>query len=148
MSDDITNKILANFESVEDIKEYASSQYKTIIQQSKKITELERKTEVLEVKLAEAEKKIAVSSSLSIEQPEGQSDTETVCVVQIAMLKGLAMNKELTLEETKKLEVFAKTLQMIRGKPTGEADKKKEAGTKLTTEQLLSLANSLTSTEQ
>lgn len=144
MSDDITNKILANFESVEDIKEYASSQYKTIIAQSKKITELERKTEVLEVKLAEAEKKIAVSSSLSIEQPEGQSDTETVCVVQIAMLKGLAMNKELTLEETKKLEVFAKTLQMIRGKPTGESDKKKDSGTKLTTEQLLALAGSLT----
>lgn len=144
MSDDITNKILANFETVEDIKEYASSQYRTIITQSKKITELERKTEVLEVKLAEAEKKIAVSSSLSIEQPEGQSDTETVCVVQIAMLKGLAMNKELTLEETKKLEVFAKTLQMIRGKPTGESDKKKDSGTKLTTEQLLALAGSLT----
>jgi len=85
-----------------------------------------------------------VSSSLSIEQPEGQSDTETVCVIQIAMLKGLAMNKELTLEETKKLEVFAKTLQMIRGKPTSDSDKKRDVGTKLTTEQLLALASSLT----
>jgi uncharacterized coiled-coil DUF342 family protein len=144
MSDDITNKILSNFESVEDIKEYASSQYKTIITQSKKITELERRAESLETKLADAEKRAAVSSSLSIEQPEGQSDTETVCVIQIAMLKGLAMNKELTLEETKKLEVFAKTLQMIRGKPTSDSDKKRDVGTKLTTEQLLALASSLT----
>lgn len=147
MSDDITNKILANFESVEDIKEYASSQYKTIITQSKKITELERKTEVLEAKLADAEKRAAVSSSLSIEQPEGQSDTETVCVIQIAMLKGLAMNKELTLEEVKKLEILTKTLQLIRNKTVGE-DKKGQDNAKLTTEQLLALASSLTNTEQ
>jgi hypothetical protein len=144
MSKEITDKILSTFESLEDMKEYASSQYLTIITQSKKITELERKTEVLETKLADAEKRAAVSSSLSIEQPEGQSDTETVCVIQIAMLKGLAMNKELTLEETKKLEVFAKTLQMIRGKPTSDSDKKRDVGTKLTTEQLLALASSLT----
>jgi len=148
MSDDITNKILDSFGSVDDIKEYASSQYKTIIAQSKKITELERKTEILETKLADAEKRVAVSSALSIDQPEGISDTETTCVIQIAMLKGLAMNRELTLEETKKLEIFAKTLQMLKGKIPTESDKKKESGSRLTTEQLMALAGSLTDTEQ
>lgn len=147
MSDDITNKILDSFSDVEDLKEYASSQYKTIITQSKKITELERKSEILETKLADAEKRVSVSNALSVDQPEGQSDTETACVVQIAMLKGLAMNRELTLEEVKKLEIFAKTLQMMKGKIVAE-DKNKSGGSRLTTEQLMALAGSLTDTEQ
>lgn len=141
MSDDITNKILDNFNNVDDLKEYASSQYKTIIMQSKKITELERKAESLESKLQEAEKKVAVSSAFSIDQPEGTSDTETTCVIQIAMLKGLAMNRELTLEETKKLEIFAKTLQMLKGKVVEE--KKKEQPTKISTADLLKLVDGL-----
>ncbi len=148
MSDDITNKILDSFSDVDDLKEYASSQYKTIITQSKKITELERKAEVLETKLADAEKKAAVASVFSIDQVEGQSDTEIACVIQIAMLKGLAMNRELTLEETKKLEIFAKTLLLLKGKAPSDAEKKKESGSKLTTEQLMALAGSLTDTEQ
>lgn len=148
MSDDITNKILDSFDSVDDIKEYASSQYKVIITQSRKISELERAVETLNTKLADAEKRVAVSSVLSIDQPEGTSDTETTCVIQIAMLKGLAMNRELTLEEVKKLEIFAKTLQMLKGKIPTESDKKKESGSRLTTEQLMALAGSLTDTEQ
>lgn len=147
MSDSITNKILDTFDNADDLKEYASSQYKTIIAQSKKISELERKLESAELKLATAEQKVAVSSALSVDQPEGQSDTEVACVVQIAMLKGLAMNRELTLEEVKKLEIFAKTMQMLKGKSTGE-DKKVAGGSKLTTEQLLALASSLSNTEQ
>jgi len=38
MSKEITDKILSTFESLEDMKEYASSQYLTIITQSKKIS--------------------------------------------------------------------------------------------------------------
>lgn len=141
MSTDITNKILDNFDTVEDLKQYASSQYLTIISQSKKIHELESKLEKLDLKLLEAERKEAVSSSLNVEQPEGQSDTETACIVQIAMLKGLAMNRELTLEEVKKLEIFAKTLQMMRGKIT--EDKKKEQPSKISTADLLRLVDGL-----
>jgi uncharacterized coiled-coil DUF342 family protein len=141
MSDQITNNILDNFSSIDDVKEYASSQYKTIITQSKKITELERKVESLTVKLQEAEKQVAVSNALTLDQPEGTSDTETTCIVQIAMLKGLAMNRELTLEETKKLEIFAKTLQLIKGK--NHEEKKKEQPTALSTADLLRLVDSI-----
>lgn len=147
MSDEITNRILNNFTNVDDLKEYASSQYRTIITQSKKITELERKVESLESKLQESEKKAAVNSVLSLDQPEGSSDVETTCMIQIAMLKGLAMNRELTLEETKKLEIFAKTILAVRGKPVAE-EKKKDSAPRLTTEQLLAMANSLSDTEQ
>ena len=142
MSKDITNKILDNFDTVDDLKQYASSQYSTIITQSKKIHELESKLEKLEERLLESERKEAVSSALNVEQPEGQSDTETACIIQIAMLKGLAMNRELTLEEVKKLEIFAKTLQMMRGKINTE-DKKKEQPSKISTADLLRLVDGL-----
>lgn len=144
MSNAITDKIIGSFENVDDLKEYCTSQYTTIIAQSKKIHELEKKLETLEQKLVDSERKVNVASALSIEQVEGTSDTETVCVIQIAMLKGLAMNRELVLEEVKKLEIFAKTLMLIRGKPVAEDTKKKESGSRLTTEQLLALASSLT----
>lgn len=143
MSEIITNKILDSFSNTEDLKEYASSQYKTIITQSRKINDLEKKVESLEHKLAEAEKKAAVSSALSIQQDEGSSDTETICVIQVAMLKGLAMNRELTLEECKKLEAYTKVMLSLKGKSTIE-DKQKDVGSKLTTEQLMALAASLT----
>lgn len=141
MSNNITDNILSNFNTVEDLKQYATSQYTTIIAQTKKINELERKVESLTSKLQEAEKQVAVSSALSIDQGEGTSDTETVCVIQIAMLKGLAMNRELTLEEVKKLEIFAKTLQLLKGKAVDE--KKKEQAPALSTEDLLKLVDSM-----
>ena len=46
------------------------------------------------------------------------SDEETICVVQLAILKSLAMNRELTLEECKKTEIFCKVLKDIRNKVT------------------------------
>ena len=39
MSDNkITNKILDNFDTVEELKDYASAQFSTILEQSKKIS--------------------------------------------------------------------------------------------------------------
>jgi uncharacterized coiled-coil DUF342 family protein len=140
-SDEITNKILSSFEDITDLKEYANSQYKTIITQSKKITELERKVDQLTSSLDNAEKRVAVANTLAPNQEEN-SDTETTCLVQLAMLKGLAMNRELTLEEVKKLEILAKTLMLIKGKPSKE-EKEKDNGKRISTEELLKLVGSL-----
>lgn len=132
-------KILDTITNIEDLKEYANTQYKTIVVQTKKIHELEKSIEVLENKLKETENKSVTTSTLAIDAEE-QTDTETTCVVQIAMIKGLAMNRELTLEEVKKLEILAKTLMLIKGKNTEE--KKKDNSANMSTEQLLAWASS------
>jgi hypothetical protein len=126
--------------SFDELKKHSESQYMIITEQTKKIFELESKTDHLSSRLAESETKLLASSSLNIDQEEN-SDAETVCVVQIAMLKSLAMNRELTLEETKKVEILVKTLYLIKGRTSNKDTK--QFGANLTTEQLLSLASNI-----
>ena len=141
---DVTNKIVDSFKEMDDLKEYSNSQYKTIVVQSKKITELERKVESLEVKLAKSEQANTVSSVLNPNQEDKGSDAETICLIQLALLLGAAKNGELTLEETKKVEIYSKTLQMLRSKDVSN-QKKPDTGKALTNEELMVLMNSLSS---
>lgn len=134
----VVKQMLDRMDTVEDLKQFASAQYSTIIVQSQKINELETKIAELEVRNQQLETSATVNSALSPNQLE-TSDTETACLVQIALLKNLAMNRELTLEECKKLEIFAKTLQMVRGKPTDEGKKKKEDTKRLSNDELLAM---------
>ncbi len=48
---------------------------------------------------------------------------------------------ELTLEETKKVETFTKTLLLLKGRDSKEDDKDKESTKQLTTAQLLKLVS-------
>lgn len=135
---DIINKTLDTFTEIQDLKEYSNAQYKTIIAQSKKISELENKLETLEVKLSKSEQTNTISRSLNKDQDTTNSDGETICLIQLALLRSVAMNGELTLEETKKVEIYVKTLQVIKGKNI-EEKKQKDTGKALTNEQLIAL---------
>lgn len=139
---DVTNKIVDSIKDFEDLKEYSNAQYSTIVAQSKKITELERKVESLESKLAKSEQQNTVASVLNPVQGDNGSDAETICLIQLALLLGSAKNGELTLEETKKVEIYSKTLQMIKGKDIGDK-KKADSGKALTNEELMMLMNSM-----
>jgi hypothetical protein len=138
---DVTKKIVDSIKDFDDLKEYSNAQYATIVAQSKKITELERKLEACEAKLIKAEQSNIVASSLNPDQENKGSDAETICLIQLALLCGAAKNGELTLEETKKVEIYAKTLQLLRGKPV-EDKKKQNTGKALSNEDLLKLMNS------
>jgi len=43
------------------------------------------------------------------------SDEESICVVQIKILREMASVRELTLEEVKKLDLLVKNLRIVRG---------------------------------
>lgn len=125
--------------SAED-KDFIEAQTRVVITQSKKINELERKLEIAEVKLAKAEQSSTISTSLNKDQTGGSnSDGETICLIQLALLRAAAMLGELTLEECKKVEIYVKTLQIIKGKT--EDKKIKEAGKNLSNEELIALMN-------
>lgn len=145
MSEDkkeVTQKIVDTFTEIEDLKEYSNSQYKVIVSQSKKISELEKKLEATEAKLIKAEQTNTVSSALSTDQTGGNNDDgTTICMIQLALLRAAAMNGELTLEETKKVEIYVKTLQLIRGK-ANDKDTKKDTGKSLSNEELIALMSS------
>lgn len=127
-------------DNTKDLQAYSDAQYATIVAQSKKITELERKLEITEVKLSKAEQSSNISTSLNKDQTGGSnSDGETICLIQLALLRAAAMLGELTLEECKKVEIYVKTLQIIKGKT--EDKKIKEAGKNLSNEELIALMN-------
>lgn len=146
MSEDkkeVTQKIVDTFTEIEDLREYSNSQYKVIVSQSKKISELERKLESTESKLAKSEQTNTVNGALVIDQTGGtNSDGETICMIQLALLRAAAMNGELTLEETKKVEIYVKTLQVIKGKGT-EDKKPKDTGRALTNDELIALMSTV-----
>jgi hypothetical protein len=146
MSEDkkeVTQKIVDTFTEIEDLREYSNSQYKVIVSQSKKISELERKLESTESKLAKSEQKGTITNALSADQTGGSnSDGETICLIQLALLRASAMNAELTLEETKKVEIYVKTLQVIKGKGT-EDKKPKDTGRALTNDELIALMSTV-----
>ena len=127
--------------SLEELKNYSNAQYKTIVLQSKKITDLERKIEELEIKLSKAEQTNSINNVVSSDQINGATnDSETACLIQLALIRGNAMLAELTLEEVKKLEILTKTLILIKGK--SEEKHLSSAGKVLTNEQLISLMTS------
>lgn len=47
---------------------------------------------------------------------EKGNDAETICLVQLALLNNYSMQRELTLEECKKAEIYTKTIVMLRSK--------------------------------
>lgn len=135
---EVTQKIVDTFTEIEDLREYSNSQYKVIVSQSKKISELEKKLESTEAKLVKSEQTNTVAGALSKDQGTTNDDGTTICLVQLALLRAASMNGELTLEECKKAEIYVKTLQAIRGKSTDGA-KPKDTGRALTNEELIAL---------
>lgn len=142
MSEDkkeVTQKIVDTFTEIEDLREYSNSQYKVIVSQSKKISELEKKLESTEAKLAKSEQTNTVAGALNKDQSNTENDDgTTICLVQLALLRAASMNGELTLEECKKAEIYVKTLQVIKGK-VNEKEKPKDTGRALTNEELIAL---------
>lgn len=147
-NNDSVDKLADEYSKTEDDKAaYIKAQTSTIISQTKEINHLKRE---LEKVAAENEKlsmelvQLKAVGAASGAGSEGQFDTsaeETICVVQLEILKNMAMTRELTLEETKKAEIFTKTLLMVRGKKPVEKEEDKVE--KLSNEDLLKMMEAM-----
>ena len=150
MSDnnDSVDKLADEYSKNDDDKAaYIKAQTSTIISQTKEINHLKRElervakeNERLSMELVQSKAVGAVSGGGS----EGQFDIsaeETICVVQLEILKNMAMTRELTLEETKKAEIYTKTLLMVRGKKPVE--KEEDRVEKLSNEDLLKMMEAM-----
>jgi len=141
MSDnDSIDKMSAKFTSADELKAYSDAQYKTILNQSKEISKLKAENNKLRDDVERMAKEITVSNAQKSLNPNSSSqfdtsDEETICVVQLAMLKSISLNRELTSDETKRFEIFTKTLKLIRG----QVGEKEEPTKRLSNEELLAL---------
>ena len=119
-----------------DLIALSQAQSKTIVSQSKEITKLQKMKEQLEEEVKKLSTEI-ITIKATGGQAGGQqfntTSSETICVVQLAMLEQLSMNRELTLEESKKVELFSKVLRDERSKVA----KVEEDAPRLSNEELL-----------
>jgi hypothetical protein len=147
MDNDSLSKMAETYiESSEDEKAFLKSQQQVIINQSKEINKFKKEIEKL---ASEIEKLMFENAQLRATAPKDNSsfqvsDEETICVVQLAILKNHAMVRELTMEEAKKTEVYVKTLKEIRGKKVVEQEDPVET---LSNEDLLKMMDSLNKAE-
>lgn len=128
-------------ETESEQKTYIKAQQSTIISQTKEINSLRKMKEQLEIELAKLQMD---NIQLKAANPDAvrfeTSDEETICVVQIAIIKNLAMQRELTLEECKKTEIYCKVLKEIRSK---QAIKEEDAPSTLSNEELMKAMNEM-----
>jgi len=108
---DQIDKMLQQFKDVASLQKYAEAQYKTILSLSKKVKVLEEENiklkDLLEksTPLLNEEKKNFTTYNI-----EASSDEEMIAKVQLARMKEISMDRELTLEEAKRVEIFTKIL--------------------------------------
>jgi len=139
------HKMIKDIKDFEELQKFANAQYTVLTAQSKKIEAIVSENNKLREDLETYKQKDLVTNALDTSQGTTQ-DAETVCLVQLAILKGKSALTELTLEETKKVEIYAKVLQLLKGK--AEVDASNKAVKEIDTSQLLSLISTKKSVEQ
>lgn len=137
------DKMAAQFTSMEELQAYCDAQFKTITTLNTKINELTKAVEDLSKR---ASALLRENAALKVNAPKDEgkfavSDEEAACVIQIAMIKNTAMDRELTMDETKRLEIYVKTLSIVRGKDVGK--KEKDELSKLSNDDLLKAMDSI-----
>ncbi len=103
-----------NFQEYIELKAYSDAQGKTLIEMSKKIKKLEDDNKELKKHL------MNVTPIIKPDAPKSAfatTDEETICRQQIYKLKEISMERELTLEETKRLDIYTKILIEVENKP-------------------------------
>lgn len=94
-----------------DLQAYSDAQFKTIVQLNQEIAKLKSENDFLKMTLDQNHPTIALPvSHLGI----GISNEQLICETQILILKNDAMIRPLTMEETRKLEIFTNVLEKVK----------------------------------
>ena len=132
------NILAGEFESYADIKDYCNKQFNTIQQISQENQELKQKIEHLEELVQNTTDLKAKEVSRIDYTPE-----QIICQIQIEKLRSKSFERELTLEETKRLEILIKSLYLIKEKGTAKVSAEfKKLTESLSIENLAEIATS------
>lgn len=92
-------------------KEYVEAQFAVAVALQKRVQELESENSHLK-KMLEGTVPLIQNNTIDI----GISNERIICETQIALLKNSAINRELSLEETRKLQIYVDVLEKISKK--------------------------------
>jgi dsDNA-binding SOS-regulon protein len=122
-----------------ELRAFAEAQYQTILELSKKIQKIEEENSHLKQLLENSTPVLEEQKKELLGYNLDASNEEIISTIQLNKLKQISYDRELTLEETKKVEIYSKILANVKTKPKEEA--KPDA---LSTEDLIRLMNAAT----
>lgn len=111
MADKLDNIITlaGKFKSQVELKEYCDNQFKLIGDLNRKVARLEEENEHL---------KQLLQQTVPVIAPLDVTNEQAICELQLERLKRAALDRELTLEETKKMDLLIKNLYLAKGQST------------------------------
>lgn len=121
--------------SFNDLQSYSDAQFKTIVELNKQIAQLKAENESLKLMLEQSIPDLSLQTS---DIGLGISNEQLICETQILLLKNDAMLRPLTMEETRKLEIFSNVLDKVK---RGSKDPVEIEVNKLTNNDLLQIIN-------
>lgn len=122
-------------ESFSDLQSYSDAQFKTIVELNKQITQLKSENQNLRLMLDQNIPNIGMQiTDIGL----GITNEQLICETQILLLKNDAMLRPLTMEETRKLEIFSNVLDKVK---KGSKDPVEIEVNKLSNNDLLQIVN-------
>jgi len=101
-----------NDQALIELRDFSEAQQKVIIQLNKKIQKLEADKAKLEEIINKSPVQLFQAGNISLNSD--MATEEAICIMQIKRLEEISLGRELTLEETRKLEAFSKILTTFR----------------------------------
>lgn len=101
-----------------ELRAFSEAQQKTIVKLSKKNKELEEEVAHLKKLLESSAPIVAVDNAPTFQADKFlTTDQEAICRMQLNKLKEVSYERELTLEEAKRVEIFSKILNVLENSP-------------------------------
>lgn len=110
-------KMLDDVKDLAELKAFSDAQQKTIIKLSKKNKELEEEVSHLKKLLESQTPIISDVPALPFAEKFLTTDQESICRTQLSKLREISFERELTLEETKRVEIYSKILNVLENSP-------------------------------
>ncbi len=110
MSLESISKISEKFQTETELQQYCDRQYVALKQARDIIQSLRSEVTHLKVLLSSSNHLVNSPPELIVKSVE-----QSICEIQIEMLRGEAMSRQLTLEETKRLDLLVKNLLLCKG---------------------------------
>lgn len=139
--DDQIDRMAEQFTTLSELKMYANAQQHTIVSLSQKIKKLEDENSDLKKQLMNSVPKEKTDNSLLQNELLLGTDQEVIAKIQLNRYKEITLERELSLEETKKVEIFTKILQL--GKEKKSTTTQEVNPEQIDTKDLMSMLDSL-----
>ena len=112
MVNDTLEQMVKAFNSDSEKQAFMEAQHQQIVRLSKEIKELKKENIELQVAIREKDKIPVKFDNID----PNLTDEESICLVQIALLQRTSIERELTSEEVKKLEILSKVLTNVKNR--------------------------------